>query len=328
MNTFKDVIGREQITEHLKNAILCNRISHAYIFHGEDGIGKNFIAGIFAAALQCEEYNSEPCGRCKSCLQTQGGNQPDIIRVLHTKASISVDDIRIQLNNDIQVKPYSSRYKIYIVDEAEKMTDAAQNALLKTIEEPPEYAVILLLTNNINKFLPTILSRCVTLHLKTVDTAQIKEYLMTQCGIPDYQAALTASFSEGNLGKAIQYASSADFIRQKEEVLHLVKHVDEMPIHEIMEYLKHLAEDKAAIGEYLNLMCLWYRDVLIFKATRDTKRIAYKEELLTIRRQAAKKSFEALTNIITAFGTVRSRLYANVNFETSVELLLLALQEQ
>ncbi len=328
MNTFKDVIGREQVVEHLKNTIRLQKVSHAYIFHGEDGIGKNFIADIFAAALQCEEFETEPCGVCKSCMQAAGGNHPDIIRVLHEKATIGVDDIRTQLNNDIQVKPYSSRYKIYIIDEAEKMTEAAQNALLKTIEEPPEYAVIMLLSNNLEAFLPTILSRCVTLNMKTVLKESIKGYLMEHCGIPDYQAELSAAFSGGNLGKAIKYASSEEFVRRRDEVLHLVKHIDEMQINEVMEYLKHLAEEKAMVGEYLDLMLLWYRDVLMFKATRDTAQIIYKEELLTIQKQAAAKSFEALNEIIEAFSTVRSRLKYNVNFETSVELLLLALQKE
>lgn len=328
VNTFKDVIGRTQIIEHLKNAIRLNKVSHAYIFHGEDGIGKNFIADIFAAALQCREYTSEPCGKCKSCLQTADGNQPDIIRVLHEKASISVDDIRTQLNNDIQIKPYSSRYKIYIIDEAEKMNEAAQNALLKTIEEPPEYAVILLLTNNINTFLPTILSRCVTLNMKTVDKNQIKAYLMENCQIPDYQAELSAVFSGGNLGKAIKYASSEEFVHRKEEVLHLVKYIDDMKISEVMGYLKHLTEDKTAISDYLDLLLLWYRDVLLFKATRDTSRVVYGEELVTIQKQASRKSFEALNHILEAFSTLRGRLNANVNFDTSVELLLLALQEK
>ncbi len=328
MNTFGDVIGREQVVEHLKNTIRLRKVSHAYIFHGEDGIGKNFIADIFAATLQCEDFETEPCSVCKSCMQAASGNHPDIIRVLHEKATIGVDDIRTQLNNDIQVKPYSSRYKIYIIDEAEKMTEAAQNALLKTIEEPPEYAVIMLLSNNLEAFLPTILSRCVTLNMKTVPKESIKGYLMEHCGIPDYQAELSAAFSGGNLGKAIKYASSEEFVRRRDEVLHLVKHIDEMQINEVMEYLKHLSEEKAMIGEYLDLMLLWYRDVLMFKATRDTAQIIYKEELLTIQKQAAAKSFEALNEIIEAFSTVRSRLKYNVNFETSVELLLLALQKE
>lgn len=328
MNTFKDVIGREQVVEHLKNTIRLHKVSHAYIFHGEDGIGKNFIADIFAAALQCEDFETEPCGACKSCLQAAGGNHPDIIRVLHEKATIGVDDIRTQLNNDIQVKPYSSRYKIYIIDEAEKMTEAAQNALLKTIEEPPEYAVILLLSNNLEAFLPTILSRCVTLNMKTVPKERIRQFLMEHCGIPDYQAELSAAFAGGNLGKAMKYASSEEFVRRRDEVLHLVKHIDEMQMNEVMEYLKHLAEEKPMIGDYLDLMLLWYRDVLMFKATKDTSQVIYKEELLTIQKQAAAKSFETLNDIIEAFSTVRSRLKYNVNFETSVELLLLALQRE
>lgn len=328
MYTFGDVIGREKITEHLQNAIRLGKVSHAYIFCGEDGIGKNFIADIFAAALQCEEQTGNPCGVCKSCMQAAGGNHPDIIRVMHEKAAIGVDDIRVQLNQDIQVKPYSSRYKIYIVDEAEKMTEAAQNALLKTIEEPPEYAVIMLLTNNPNAFLQTILSRCVMLNIRTVDKNRIRKYLMEECSIPDYQAELAAAFSGGNPGKAVKYASSEEFVQRRDDVLQLVRHVDEMKINEIMEYMKHLAEDKAAIGDYLDLLMLWYRDVLLFKATKDTGQVVYKEELLTIQKQASIKSFEALEHIIEAFSTLRARLKANVSFETSVELLLLALQEK
>lgn len=114
---------------------------------------------------------------CHSCKQAAGKNQPDIIYVSHEKPNtISVDDIRTQLNNDIVIKPYSSKHKIYIVDEAEKMNQQAQNALLKTIEEPPAYAVILLLTTNAESFLPTILSRCVTLNLKAVPDEKIKNF--------------------------------------------------------------------------------------------------------------------------------------------------------
>lgn len=328
MFTFRDVIGRKQVVEHLKNSIRLNRVSHAYIFHGEDGIGKNFIADIFAAALLCEQESDEPCGICKSCMQVSGGNHPDLIHVLHEKATIGVEDIREQLGNDIGVKPYSSRYKIYIIDEAEKMTEAAQNALLKTIEEPPAYAVIILLTNNLNAFLPTILSRCVTLSMKTVPKELVKDYLMAHCQIPDYQAEIAAAFSGGNLGKAILYASSEEFVNRRDDVLHFVRHVDEMTMQEMVEYMKRLTQDKKAIGEYLDLMLLWYRDVLLFKATKDTSQMIYKEELLTIQKQAEKKSFEALNEIVEAFSTLKSRLKNNVNPDASVELFFTTLQKE
>ena len=158
MAGFKDIIGHEQIIEHLQNAISMDKVTHAYILNGPDRSGKMMLAEAFAMALQCEKGGSEPCLACHSCKQAESHNQPDIIYVKHEKPNtISVDDIRTQVNNDIVVKPYSSRYKIYIIDEAEKMNQQAQNALLKTIEEPPAYAVLLLLTTNADLFLPTIL---------------------------------------------------------------------------------------------------------------------------------------------------------------------------
>ena len=205
MATFHDIIGQEQIKEHLQNAISAKKISHAYIINGEKSSGKEFIARVFAMTLQCEKGGTEPCQECHSCKQALSDNQPDIIYVSHEKPNtISVDDIRTQLNNDIVIKPYSSKHKIYIVDEAEKMNQQAQNALLKTIEEPPAYAVILLLTTNAESFLPTILSRCVTLNLKAVPDEKIKKFLMAHYQIPDYQADVCVAFAQGNVGKAIQ----------------------------------------------------------------------------------------------------------------------------
>ena len=164
MAGFQDILGHEQIIEHLQNAIKTDKVSHAYILDGPDMSGKKMIADAFAMTLECEKKGTEPCMECHSCKQALGKNQPDIIYLQHEKPNtISVDDFRSQINNDIGVKPYSSPYKVYIVDEAEKMNVQAQNALLKTIEEPPAYAVILLLTNNAEIFLPTIISRCVPL---------------------------------------------------------------------------------------------------------------------------------------------------------------------
>ena len=212
MAGFKDIIGHEQIIEHLQNAITMDKVSHAYIINGPEKSGKMILAEAFATTLQCEEGGAEPCMECHSCKQAVGRNQPDILYMRHEKANtISVDDIRTQLNNDIVIKPYSSKYKVYIVDEAEKMNVQAQNALLKTIEEPPAYAVIILLTTNADRFLPTILSRCVTLNIKAVPDEKIKKYLMSHYQIPDYQAEVCVAFAQGNVGKAIALASSEGF---------------------------------------------------------------------------------------------------------------------
>ena len=234
MAGFRDIIGHNQIIAHLKNAIEMGMVSHAYILNGENNSGKMMLAEAFAMALQCEAPGNEPCMNCRSCHQAMDHNQPDIIYVTHEKPNIiSVDDIRHQLNQDIVIKPYSSKYKIYIVDEAEKMNTQAQNALLKTIEEPPVYAIILLLTTNADAFLPTILSRCITLNLKSVNEDLIKEHLMKKYQVPDYQAEVCTAFAQGNVGKAIQLASSGEFNELKASAISLVKKLDDMDLYEL-----------------------------------------------------------------------------------------------
>ena len=176
MGSFKDVVGHKDIINYIRNAVQEDKVSHAYILNGERGSGKKMLAALFATTLQCEKGEPDPCNVCHSCIQAESGNHPDIIRVQHEKPNtISVEDIRTQVNNDILIKPYQGPYKIYIISEADLMTPQAQNALLKTIEEPPEYAVIFLLTENAEALLPTITSRCVMLKLRNIRDALIKK---------------------------------------------------------------------------------------------------------------------------------------------------------
>lgn len=274
MKGFKDVIGHNDIIQYIQNAVSQDKVSHAYILNGERGSGKKMLADLFAMTLQCEEHTPNPCGECHSCKQAKSGNHPDIIHVTHEKPNtISVDDIRTQVNNDIVIKPYSSPYKIYIIPEADLLSVQAQNALLKTIEEPPAYAVIFLLTENAESLLPTIMSRCVMLKLRNIKTTLIKKYLMEQMQIPDYQADICAEFAQGNMGRAIMLASSEHFNEIKEEALQLLKHINEMEISEIVSAIKKIGTYKLSINDYLDIIMIWYRDVLIYKATKDRKSV-------------------------------------------------------
>lgn len=265
---------------------------------------------------------------CRSCKQAEGRNQPDILYLRHDKPNtISVDDIRNQVNNDIVIKPYSSRYKIYIIDEAEKMNVQAQNALLKTIEEPPAYAVILLLTTNAESFLPTILSRCVLLNLKAVPDEKIREYLMRQYQIPDYQADVCVAFAQGTVGKAIRLASSERFGELKAAALQLIRRLDDIDLYEMGEAVKQIGEYKLEINDYFELMVVWYRDVLIYKATKDVNSLIFKDEVYEIKRKAERSSYNGLEQIIKALHKAQIRLNANVNFDLVLELLLLTIKE-
>ena len=237
MAGFGDIVGHEQVISHLKNAISMGKVSHAYILNGPEGAGKRMIAEAFARALQCENHDTEGCGKCRSCHQAENLNHPDIIYVNHEKPNtISVADIREQINGTIDIKPYNttSQYKVYIVDEAEKMNEQAQNALLKTIEEPPAYAVILLLTTNADAFLQTIRSRCVTLELKAVADEKIHNMLMRNYQVVDYKADVCVAFAQGNVGKAILLAGSQTFNELKDQTIRLVRKLRDTEVADIM----------------------------------------------------------------------------------------------
>lgn len=328
MAGFRDIVGQEQIKEHFRSALTSRKISHAYIINGEKSAGKEFIAKIFAQALQCEKGGDEPCMECHSCKQALSDNQPDIIKITHEKPNtISVDDIRAQINNDVAIKPYSSPYKVYIMNEAEKMTVQAQNAILKTLEEPPEYAVILLLTTNVNSLLPTILSRCVVLNMKPVADDLVRKFLMEELQIPDYKAEVCVAFARGNVGRAKALASSEEFDNVKAEALSLLKYIQDMELYEIIAAIKKINDYKLEVNDYLDIMAIWYRDVLLFKATNDSNHLIFREEIQTLRKVAQRSSYEGIERVIQALDKAKNRLNANVNFDLTMELLFLEIKE-
>ena len=279
--------------------------------------------------LQCEAGGTEPCQKCDSCKKAIGKNHPDIIMVSHEKpGTISIDEIRDQVIHDVAIKPYCSPYKIYIVPDADLMTPQAQNALLKTIEEPPEYAVIMLLTSNGDSLLPTIRSRCVRLDLKVVDDSLVKKYLMEHLHIPDYQAEIDVSFAHGSIGKAKEAATSQEFSDMTSNALKLLENVNKMEVYELTDAIKNLSTEKQNIADYLDIFLFWFRDVLMFKATREIDNLVFKQEINFIKEQAKERSYENLEKILDALEKTKVRLRANVNQELALELLFLTIRER
>lgn len=325
---FKYILGNEQIKEHFQKAIISKKLSHAYILTGEQGMGKKMIAKAFAMTLLCQNAEEEPCYECSSCRQFLTDNNPDVIYVSHEKPnSIGVDDIREQINGDIMMKPYSSQYKIYIVDESEKMTVQAQNALLKTIEEPPSYGIILLLTTNADGFLQTILSRCVVLKMNPLQDKVIKNYLIDNIDADEEQADITAAFARGNLGKAIGLISSEEFRKMRESTLHMLRYLKEIEVSELLDYIKEVKDYPMGIDSYLDFIQLWYRDILMLKVTNDINLLIFKDSYQSIVKSGQTSSFEGLERIIESIDKAKVRLRANVNFELAMELMLLTMKE-
>lgn len=329
LRSFRELIGHEEIVHHLQKAIEGGTVAHAYIFAGESGTGKRTLASLFAASLLCETQGTDPCGACLSCSKVFSNNHPDLIYVQHEKPGvISVDEIREQVVGTADVRPYESRYKIYIIADAEKMNPQAQNALLKTIEEPAPYVVILLLATAAESLLPTIRSRCITLSLKPADKEKIRQYLVTDMHISTQEADIIAAFSQGNIGKARSLALGTDFSEMVASAVGILINIRKMSVRQAIAAVASLTQDKQNIYDYLDIFTMWFRDVLMFKATKDVDGLIFRGRLDAITEEARHCSYEGLEEIIAAIDTARNRLRANVNFEITMELLFLAIRER
>ncbi len=328
MANFADIIGHEEVLRHFKMSIEKGKVSHAYILNGEKGTGKKLVASVVAKALQCESGEADACDTCHSCVQAESGNQPDIIWVGHEKPGvISVDEVREQINRDIIVKPYSSRYKIYIIPDAHLLNPQAQNALLKTIEEPPEYAILFLLTDNIEKMLPTIVSRCVGLNMKPLREVDMIRYMTSQLGVSEDTAYFCERFAFGNLGKAVRLAKSENYQEIKDTTIRLLRQIYDMDMEDILASTKKLADYQLEMQDLMDIMQMWYRDVLMFKITNSTNQLVFRDEYAAMKQQSAKISYEGIDNVIKALDKMKIRLEANVNFAVAMELLLLTIKE-
>lgn len=205
-SNFDEVVGQTHIIQTLKNAIIQNRIAHAYLFCGPRGTGKTSIAKIFAKTLNCTNSQDAPCGVCENCKMASNGSHPDIIEI-DAASNNGVDEVR-NLIDKVKYAPMQGKYKIYIIDEVHMMTSGAFNALLKTIEEPPAHVIFIFATTEPNKVLPTIISRCQRFDFNKVSVNDIKYRLSVVCkneGIEIDQDGLTliAQLADGGMRDAL-----------------------------------------------------------------------------------------------------------------------------
>ncbi len=330
MYQFTDIIGQKAIVEHLNFAIRNHSVSHAYIINGESGSGRKTIARTLAATLQCEspverDGYIEPCGKCLSCLQMMTNNQPDVITVTHEKTSgIGVGEIR-KMRADIQIMPYANARKIYIIPDAEKLTVQAQNALLKTLEEPPEYANLILIADGISGFLPTILSRCVVLQIKSVAENAIERFLVEKHDIPEEQAHLMARFSGGNPGQALVLAVDEAFKERRDRILLALRQIKRMDSHALASLADSI--EATARMEAIGFIQMWYRDVLCYKSGGSGDNLIFEGDIQYIKEAADHISYEKLGDILEAIDEALKRLHSNATAGMTIEMLLLSIRE-
>ena len=292
MGAFDQIPNQKRAAAILQRSILADRISHAWLFCGPSTADMQTLALAFAQTLQCTNRPpsaADACMQCRSCRQAMNGNHPDILVWSHEKPkTFSVDEVRA-LVSDVSIRPFESERKIYIVPDAHLMRAEAQNALLKTLEEPPEYVVILLLSLSADAMLETVRSRCQMVELAAGRTET------------DPQLADTA--------------------------LNILLHIRTWNLAQINAAVKELAQYKDQIKPVFSLFASWYRDVLYFKASMDPEHVLFQEHLAVIRSQAADMSYEGIQSGIDSIRTAHRRLLANVNFDLTMELLLLSMKD-
>ena len=268
----------------------------------------------------------EPCGKCLSCMQAQSGNQPDIITITHAKAnSIGVDEIR-RMRADLQIKPYSNARKIYIIPDAEKLTIQAQNALLKTLEEPPEYAVIILIANGLVSFLPTILSRCVVLQTRAVEEAQIARFLQREKDIPEDQAQILARFAGGNPGQALLLTEDQEFLELRDRTVDFLSHLGRSDAMRVSEFASGI--DPGRRDDVLAFVMMWYRDVLLYFSTQNSENLIFQEDIQYIIEAAGMLGYERLGVILDEIDKASRRLTSNVAADSVFERVCLNIRQQ
>lgn len=260
--SFEKIIGNNKIKNELIKAFRTNSIAHSYIFSGQYGIGKKQIAIEFAKMILCLNKDNAPCGECKSCLELENDNNPDF-NIIKPDEKIKIDQIR-QMLEKVYEKPIISDKKVYIIDDAETMTVEAQNCLLKTLEEPPEYIVIILITSNESNLINTIKSRCLKLTFNPLENSEIKQYLEKNFDFQNVSETMLEIF-EGSIGKALKVKEKQELYNNIEttlsnfsceSVIDLINNATEIykgkeNINEILEYF-NIYFLKKAKEEYNN----------------------------------------------------------------------------
>ena len=250
---FENIIGNDKNKSILEISIEIKKTSHSYLFWGTEGIGKKLIALEFAKKMLCLEPENKNC-KCKSCIEFDSRNNPDFIIIEPEDEKIKIDQIR-NLQRKVAEKPINSNKKVYIINDSDKMTPEAQNCLLKTLEEPPEYLTIILICSNEYSMLSTIISRCTRMHFDNLETEQIEKFLEKK--YPDTKfSKKIIELSQGSIGKVLKLNQKSQLYENIENLFESFKTKDLIDIITIAEEIYNEKEEINSLLEYMNILAL------------------------------------------------------------------------
>ncbi|MGD0972145.1 MAG: DNA polymerase III subunit delta' [Desulfobaccales bacterium] len=331
--TFREILGQERVISHLKTAWQKGRLSHAYLFLGPEGVGKACTARALAAALNCLAplKGGDACGACASCRRLAAGVHPDFLVIAPTKEShryqpqIKIEQIR-EFRRLTAYPPFGDGWRVALIKPAETMTTEAANALLKTLEEPPERHLLLLTAQVEADLLPTVVSRCHKLAFVPLPAALVARELRERRGLAPPQARLLAALSGGSLGRALTLDPEA-ILAQRRQVLADLEALSGGSASLALDWAQRLAKSRPDLDSFLSLAQLWYRDLLLYRFRAPKSLLAHQDLLPEMAREAA-APLDRLFQQFTALGTAQRHLQANLNPELTLDILGLRLQRR
>jgi DNA polymerase-3 subunit delta' len=306
---FENIIGQEFAKKYLTNSMKKNKINHAYMFEGIEGIGKKkFTEELSKILLNNENVDSSP----------------DYINIYPDGSSIKIAQIR-KLQTDIIIKPHKD-YKIYIVNGAEKMTVEAQNALLKTLEEPPGYVIMILITSNKEALLDTIKSRCEIIKFLPISLLDLKNYLIKN-GVDEQRAQLLATFSRGSIEKALELSESAEFAIMREDIQSYIQTILDKNIINILEIPNNMDKYKKEVISILDMMVNYFRDMMLLKEKVNKSMIINSDKITFIQNMSKKITYSQVSRIIDIIEETKRKIKSNCNFNISIQVMALNIYE-
>jgi|LSQX01.1.fsa_nt_gb DNA polymerase-3 subunit delta' len=319
---FSDIIGQETVVSGLKNIIENKTVGHAYIFIGPEGVGKKMTASIFVNTLMCEEATSKPCGTCSGCKKIETGNHPDVYIVEGDSSTIGVEEIR-NLKKDIYIKPYEAERKIYIIQEAQKLTEQAQNTLLKVLEEPPKYGTIILISTNAGVFLDTILSRALVITFRPHPYDIIERYLSINYPELKEELPFIAGFSGGIIGKAKEIAVSLEYSEMRRAITKSLMSLLSNNELDVLNTIENFEKYKSMTDSVFEFLLLWVRDVIFIKGLKSTDMIINIDMIDKVKDFSKNVTTKSIYKIAKHIIDTKRKVDQYANFNLAVEAMLI-----
>ncbi len=318
---FRDIYGHEKQIAILQKTIAQSRVGHAYLFSGINAVGKKTLAGVFAAALNCDHTATlhDSCGNCPSCRKMRHRSHPDAISIEADGQFIRINAIR-ELQEQMKFKPLEGRWRTVIIDDADKMNDQAANALLKTLEEPSASNILILISSRPYSLPATIISRCRQMRFNPLSAAAVARFLVECKEIEEQKALVLAGLAGGSIGKALEL-DQEEVAAERAKIMNLLintRHDD--PI-SLLNFASFFSRDKKRARHALDIVNSCFRDALVFKETRKKEMLLNQDRADYIMELAQRLPGEKIIENIFLIEKARERTEQNINKALTLETM-------